>query len=164
MTQNPDIQSYSSHISFNDIERTFAPVDMDGVFSYDDIAAIHYIEEHGTIGRGGIARAFSTSFIDDRRGVFIASEMKIKIELNDGREILLTFLKTPVKSNTFIYRMLKEKADSVLTKLYEIQPQRETEEQSYDYTGELRQLKRLVEEGIITEEEFQLKKRRILGI
>lgn len=164
MSTNSDKQPYSSHISFNDIERTFAPVDTGGVLSYDDIAAIHYIEKHGTMGRGGIARAFSTSFIDDRRGVFIASEMKIKIELKDGRKILLTFLKTPVKSNTFMYRMLKEQADSVLAKLYEIQPQRETEEQSSDYTGELRQLKRLVEEGVITEEEFQAKKRRILGI
>ena len=164
MSQNSDKQPYSAHISFNDIERTFAPVDTGGVFSYDDVTAIRYVEEHGTMGRGGIARAFSTSFIDDRRGVFIASEMmKIKIELKDRREILITFLKTPVKSNTFMYRMLKEQADSVLAKLNEIRPQSEAD-QTYDYTSELRKLKRLVDEGIISEAEFQLKKKQILGI
>ncbi len=33
-----------------------------------------------------------------------------------------------------------------------------------DYTDELRKLKTLLDEGIITEEEFNLKKRMLLGI
>lgn len=154
----------SQYITFNDNNRTFLIADTDTVFSYDDIAAIEYKEERGTLGRGGIARAFSTNLIDDLRGVFVATEINIRIQLKNERNITISFLKTPVKSNTFIYRLLKEQADKVHAKLIEIHPNNESHDPVFDYTSELRELKRLVDEGVITKEDFQMKKNKILGI
>ncbi len=157
-------QKSNSYITFNDDNRTIIIADTNEVFSYDDITAIEFKEERGKLGRGGIARAFSTSFFDDLSGVFIATEISIRIKLRNEHNILISFLKTPVKSNTLIYRLLKEQADKVHAKLKEIHPNTESDDLVFDYTNELRELKRLVDEGIITKEDFEMKKSKILGI
>lgn len=159
-------QSFGQFIQFDDNARTFK-LQGNTIYRYDDLAGYDYIEEHGNMGHGGVARAFSVGFFGEKQGVFVASAMKIKITLKVPSEpvLLLNLLITPTKSNNLIYRSLKKSADEIITKLESIQPQNsEKENQPYDYTEELRRLRRLADEGVISEADFAAKKKQLLGL
>lgn len=159
-------QSFGQFIYFNDKTRTFMLQDNNTICSYDNIAGYDYIEEHGNMGHGGVARAFSVGFFGEKQGVFVASAMKIKIVLKDSKqEMFINLLITPSKSNNIIYRSLKKSADEIIVKLESIQPQNcEKENRPYDYTEELRRLRRLADDGVISEDDYTMKKKQLLGL
>lgn len=158
-------QSFGHFAAFDDNARLMLLTGSEELVSYGDILDYEYIEEQGKMGRGGVARAFSMVF----SGEYVATAMKIRLVVkgNPPRELFIPLLITPTKSNNFIFRSLKGSADAILKKLGEVCPRKTVssdEAETSDYTEEIRKLGRLRDEGILTEEEFQAKKRQLLGI
>ncbi|MFZ7134270.1 MAG: SHOCT domain-containing protein [Eubacteriales bacterium] len=160
-------QSFGQFIQFDDNSHCFKLEGSMSIFNYDNIAGYRYIEEKGSLGKSGVARAFSVGVIGDNQGLFIATKMCIKIVLKDGnpKDRYLNMLITPTKSNNIVYRSLKKSADDIISKLQMIQPDNcEENYAAIGYAEELRNLKQLLDEGIITQDDFNAKKKQILGI
>ncbi len=158
-------QSFGNFAAFDDNARLMRILGSGELVPYGDILDYEYIEEQGKMGRGGIARSFSMVF----SGEYVATAMKIRLVAagNPPRELFIPLLITPTKSNNLIFRSLKSSADAILKKLGEIRPKKaapSSEAANTDYTEEIRKLSRLRDEGILTEEEFQAKKKQLLGI
>lgn len=154
--------SFGHFAAFDDNARLMLLIPNEVYIPYDDILAYSYLEEQGNMGRGGIARAFSFVF----SGEYIATAMNIRLLVKGSppQERFISFLITPTKSSNFIYRSLKSSADAILEKLSQISPQPARCDTTVDYTDELRKLAQLKAEGILTEEEFQAKKKQLLNI
>jgi|GEM_PF-5214617 len=157
--------TFGNFLAFDDNARSLLLIGQRRIVGYDEIAGFRYEEEHGPMGKGGIARAFTSNFLGDA-GEYTLTAMRIGLTLRAGEEpLFVDLIVTPVKSTTLIYRNLKATADAILKKLAEVAPKREEDETSpYAYTEEIRRLGGLRDEGIITEEEFQVKKKQLLGI
>ncbi len=155
-------QTFGNYAAFDDDARLMRLTGSGELIAYGDILDYEYIEEKGNMGRGGVARAFSFVF----SGEYVATAMKIRLLIagNPPRELLIPLLITPTKSSNFIYRSLKGSADAILLKLNEILPTRPGAYEAADYTEEIRKLNQLKEEGILTEAEFEAKKKQLLGI
>lgn len=157
-------QSFDNFASFDDQARLMLLTGAGVFVSYDDVLGYEYVEEHGKMGRGAVARAFSVVF----SGEYVATAMKIRLLAagDSPLELFIPFLITPVKSSSFIYRSLKESADAVMQKLSEICPDKTPADaaQKQGYIEEIRELNRLVDEGILTEDEFKAKKKQLLGL
>ncbi|HWR22298.1 MAG TPA: SHOCT domain-containing protein [Feifaniaceae bacterium] len=157
-------QSFGNFAAFDDYARRMLLISCGESVPYDDILGYEYIEEQGSMGRGGVARAFSVV----PSGEYVATAMKIRLLIagDPPRELFIPLLITPTKSGNFIFRSLKGSADAILKKLGEIRPRRSESSAGGgpDYTEEIRRLDRLRDEGILTEEEFRAKKKQLLGI
>jgi hypothetical protein len=101
--------------------------------------------------------------------------LKIELALNKGEESMsIELLSSPVKSTDIMHSSIMKGLARLVQKLDSIVEENSegvlTENESplnnnqYDYIQELRELKTLVDDGIITEEDFEQKKKAILGL
>ena len=156
-------QTFGEFAAFDDKARLIKIISSETLVPYDDILEYSYLEEHGKMGRGGVARAFSFVL----SGNYLATSMKVRLLIKGDppTEEFISLMITPIKSTNFIYRSLKESADAIMSKLSEVCPlDLPVESQDPGYIDEIRQLSRLKDEGAITEEEFEQKKKQLLGL
>lgn len=128
--------------------------------NYKEILDSELIEKKGTYGKSGIARAFSSSFLDDQN--YVSTSLCINITTAHETHSF-ELIKTPLKSNTFIYKNIYKSAEYISKKIISINKQSFVSSRSYDYIDELRELKKLLDENILTQEEFDQKKSEILN-
>lgn len=154
-------QTFGNFAAFDDDARTLLLIAQKRVVGYDEIAAFSYEETRGSMGRGGVARAFTSNLMGDP-SEYVATAMRIRLTLRGQAEPLwLDFIITPAKSTTLMYRGLKAAADGILAKLALAAPDAGGEA---SYTDELRRLSGLCRDGVITPEEFEAKKKQLLGL
>ncbi len=126
----------------------------------NDIIRCDLIETRGSYGKTGFAKAFSTSFLGEQS--HILTSFCIEIQTSEDT-YLFELLKTPLKSNTFIFKNIKKNAEQFLVKIKSYVPDSPVVLTNLSYIEELRELKKLLNENILTQEEFEQKKQRILN-
>lgn len=158
--QNGEQYLNGEKIIFDDIKHSFYISDMKINILYQDVIDCSLIETKGNMGKGGIARAFSSDLMGDQN--YISTSLCIHITtIKDAIKIEL--IKTPLKSNNFIYKKLLINANELVDKINSSKPNKVSKPISPDYIDELRELRKLVDEKILTEEEFNQRKKLILN-
>lgn len=153
-----NIENINKSIIINNDSQHIAINNLDIIINYVDLIDINLIETKGAIGKSGIARAFTSSFLGDQS--YVVTSLKLEI-LTNVETYCLELIKTPLKSNTIVYKKIRKDADEALEKLKAIAPLKLSS--SYGYIDEIRELKKLLDENIITQEEFNLKKHDLLN-
>lgn len=157
------------------------------LYSFDDIVDFELIEDGTSITKGGLGRAAVGGLLFGGVGAVVGgvtggkkaqqkcTSLIVKITVNNiaAPTEYIKLITSPVDKNGFIYKTAFQNAQDIVSILQLICSQRETEktvdtlaspvlkESSAD---EIRKFKALMEEGIITEEEFNAKKRQLLGL
>ena len=149
------------YILFDDNSRRLQIKHSGKIYSYDALKG-YEIEEDNRRTRG-FAAALSLEFLmpDDVRPV---KSMKVRIVTEDGDDFVPLVI-SPTRSNTGLFQKLFKIGQRIIDKLAEVQPNNccATNAQP-TYADELRSLHALLEEGVITQEEFDAKKKQLLGL
>ena len=150
------------------------------VFSYDDIISYELLQDCQSITKGSLGSAIVGgavlggvgaivgSNIGSKKTKQVISEYRIKIVTNNicFPEIYINFLATgKIKSNSLLYKTYTGYAQRVLSLLDIITNNSSlTVDSSTSVADEIKKYKNLLDEGIITQEEFDTKKKQLLNL
>lgn len=150
------------------------------VFSYDDIISYELLQDGQSITKGSLGSAIVGgavlggvgaivgSNIGSKKTKQVISEYRIKIVTNNicFPEVYINFLATgKVKSNSILYKAYTGYAQRVLSLLDIITNNSSlTVDSSTSAADEIKKYKNLLDEGIITQEEFDAKKKQLLNL
>lgn len=152
------------------------------IFDYSEIIDFELIEDGTSITKGGIGRALVGGAIFGGVGAIVGgttgkkktkttcSKLQIKITLNNMENPIeyINFIQGEIKTDGVIYRTFYNYAQQVLSALQiicnknQMADKEEIKSPTYSKADEILKLKRLLDEGIITEEEFQKEKQNLL--
>lgn len=150
------------------------------IYNFDDIVGFELLEDGDSITKGGIGRAIVGGALLGGVGAIVGgvtgkkktksvvNSLRVKITVNDTSKptIYVNLLNSKTKTNSFIYKVSYTSAQEILSMLSVItenQNEKEDKENSTSVADELMKLKGLLDEGILTEEEFNTQKNRILN-
>lgn len=149
------------------------------VYRFDQIAGYELLENGSSISSGGLGRAAVGGLAFGAAGAIVGSisskrattckNIEVKIILRDAPTptCYIKLLTSEVKTTSWTYQDALENAHNitaVLQVILESQQQQSTQPEAYSEADELRKFKQLMDDGIITQEEFESKKRQILGL
>lgn len=150
------------------------------ILPYSDIINFGLLENNKSITKGGLGQAITGGVLFGDIGATVGAitgrkitqtkceSLKIKVTVRNRRQpaIFVEYLSFAVKKSSFVYKTAFENAHRALSALqcavdsttqseFTLQP---------DATDEIRKYKQLFDEGIITAEEFEAKKKQIMDI
>lgn len=153
--------------------------------SYDDILDFELLEDGESVIKGGLGSAAVGGFLFGGLGAIVGgatgkrktkgkcTSLMIKITLNDmGHPTeYIKLVTSPTSKSGLIYKTAYQNAQEIISLLQVVMNQRDTArdpvpqpENTTSIGSDLRELKALLDEGIITQTEFDLKKKQILGL
>lgn len=157
------------------------------IYSFDDIVEYELLEDGNTITKGGLGRAVVGGVLFGGVGAIVGgvtggkksnsvvNSLKIKITINDFQTpaIFINLITTKTKSSSSVYKMAYEQAQQILSVFAIIQKQNESVQNDINNTesnnltfsaaDEILKFKSLLDQGIITKEEFDEKKKQLLN-
>lgn len=147
------------------------------VFSYDEVISYELLQDGETVTKGGLGSAVVGGALFGGVGAIVGSNVgskKTKQEINEYRikivtknicypEVYINFLTAgTIKSNGLLYKTYAGHAQHILSLLAIITRNQETA--TISSADEIRKYKNLLDEGIITQEEFDSKKSQLLNL
>ena len=153
-----------------------------GIYRYEQIVNFELLENDGVVRSGGLTNAVIGGALFGGIGAIAGAaatssqtncnSLKIKITLKNSAEpaVFLTFIRTATSKSSSTYNNLLTKAQevlSVLENIYDsINPKvvENVAQPTGDNFSKIRELKSLLDDGIITQEEFDAKKKELLGL
>ncbi|WP_152658283.1 SHOCT domain-containing protein [Oceanobacillus sp. CFH 90083] len=162
----------------------FDPTDYNTFINYKDIKSFELLEDGETVTSGGLGRAIAGGVLFGQTGAVvgavtggkkskgICTTMKMKLDLvnpddkYNAKIRYITFIAKPTKKNSQEYLQAVEYAQQSISKLQLICDEHKQEEQqnTINETEKILEYKNLLDQGIITEEEFAIKKKELLGL
>lgn len=156
------------------------------LYSYDDIIDFELLEDETSVTKGGLGRAAVGGLLFGGVGAVVGgvtggkkahqkcTSLTVKITVNNmnAPTEYIKLITSPVDKNTLTYKAAFQNAQSIISMLQLICSQRETKTitqptvavKEISSADEIRKFKNLMDEGIITEEEFNAKKKQLLGL
>ena len=154
------------------------------VFQYKNLLDFELIEDGETITKGGIGRAVAGGLVFGGAGAVvgavtgkktksICNSMRIKLTLkNTYRDnIYINLIATDTKKSSIIYKAAQTNAQNCISALQIItDANNQTSNQKSDTStpiseaDEILKFKQLLDAGIISQEEFEQKKKQLLGL
>ena len=155
------------------------------IHSYDEVLDFELLEDGGSIVKGGLGRAVAGGVLfggvgaivggatGKRKGKPTCTSLKIKITLNDMTTPTeyINLISTETKKSSMLYQTCEKQAQEILS-LFQVMcesnkaaqsvPTQTVQEQSA--ADEIVKFKRLLDSGVITEDEFEAKKKQLLGL
>lgn len=156
--------------------------------SYDDVLGVELIEDGTTVTSGGLGRAAVGGLAFGGVGAIVGgstgkkkaknlcTELRIKVTMrNPGNPVeyidFISGLGAEYKKDGFLYRSLERQAQECMS-LFQIildenersTPPIEAAPQSSSVADEIKKFKELLDLGAITQEEYDTKKKQLLGI
>ena len=154
-------------------------------YSYDDIVDFELIEDGTSVTKGGLGRAFVGGALFGGVGAIVGgvtggkkahqkcTSLMIKITVNNINvpTEYIKLITSPTDKKSIIYKAAFQNAQEIISLLQLICSECE-EQESIETTkindtsvaDEIRKFKALLDDGIITEEEFNAKKSQLLGL
>lgn len=153
-------------------------------YSFSDIVDFELLENGESVAKGGLGRAVVGGVLfggagavvggvtANRKNKAVCNSMRIKIVLNDinSPNAYIDLIKTATKKDSSKYKQRTEAAQeclSVLQLMCNIQnnvDEENLQDKENSDVDNLRKFKALLDDGIITQEDFDAKKKHILGI
>jgi len=160
------------------------------LYSFADFKGYKQIITPGTVKKHhGIARGIAGGLIAGPAGAVVGAvtggtqyevvrEMSVIMYFKDNQQKKVRFISFETKTDSFTYRSAQESCLSFCQKLDEISTAQKQEQEigqsseqptqaqynTSDIADQLRQFKQLADDGVITQEEFEAKKKQLLGI
>lgn len=150
------------------------------VYNYSDIVDFELLEDEESITKGGLGRAIVGGVLlggvgavvggvtGGKKSKSICNSLKIKITINDinNPTVYIKFLSTATKKDSFTYRTLYNSAQEILSTLQLICNKQEENINvaTMSNADEILKYKNLLDSNIITQEEFDAKKKQLLGL
>ena len=154
-------------------------------YSYDDIVDFELIEDGSSIVSGGVGRAVVGGMLFGGVGAVVGgvtgkkkakqtcTSLMVKITVNNTACPVeyIKLISAETAKNGFVYKAAFQNAQEIISLLQVICSQRrsasadpQTHTQTLSPAEEIRKYKELLDDGIITAEEFQAKKKQLLGL
>ncbi|WP_290770508.1 SHOCT domain-containing protein [Anaerofustis sp.] len=151
-------------------------------YDFADLLTYELIEDNGVVSSGGVASAVIGGLAFGGDGAIIGGltgkkkskkmveNIIVRITLNDNDNpmVLVPFIKKPVKTKSSDYRKALEDSRALISRLEIIAKKVDNEpniqQSNNNQLEQLKQLKELLDMGAITEEEFEAKKKDLLGL
>lgn len=153
------------------------------IYNFSDIVDFELLEDGESITKGGLGRAVAGGVLlggvgavvggitGGKKSKSICNSLKIKITVNNisNPVVYIDFIKAPTKKNSFTYKTVYNSAQECLSTLQLICNNQEQEVESVAATtisnaDEILKYKNLLDSGVITQEEFDAKKKQLLGL
>lgn len=154
------------------------------IYSYTDIIDYELIENEETITKGGLGRAAAGGILfggvgavvggvtGGKKSKAICSSLRLRITVRDMNNpaVFVDFIKVDTKKSSFVYKEMFNQAHQCVATLQLICDQLEAEQSvaaapsGLSAAEEIKQFKDLLDQGIITQEEFEGKKKQLLGL
>ena len=158
------------------------------IYNFDDVIEYELLEDVDTITKGGLGRALAGGILFGGVGAIVGgvtggkksksviNSLRIKITVNDIQNpaIYINLISVKTKSDSFIYKAHYNYAQEILSVFSLIQKQNESiqiaasTEEHKDKTvspaDEILKYKALLDEGVLTQEEFEAKKKQLLSL
>lgn len=171
--KNNNVQSFSDVYFDNDTKQIlYVRMGMVGKYSYSDIVSYIPINEgHGSIKKHTVTRAVTGGIIAGGIGASTGGKqyqyvdkLGVTISFCDGSSLPIPLITTETKKNSFTSNILYQVFDKLCSLLDSIIASNKNVNNENSNINNLKQLKQLVDEGVITQEEFEIKKKQILKI
>lgn len=176
--KNNNVQAFSDVYFNNDTKQIlYVRMGIAGKYSYSDIISYTPVNEgHGSIKKHTVTRAVTGGLIAGGIGAAIGAstggkqyqyvdKLGVTISFNDGNTLPIPLITTETKKSSFTSNVLYQAFDKLCSLLDSIIAlNQNVNGNSGSYINDLKRLKQLVDEGAITHEEFEAKKKKILGI
>ena len=157
------------------------------IFEYSNLLSFELLEDGQTITKGGLGRAVVGGILFGGVGAIvggvtggkkskgICNSMKLKITLRNAHidTVYIPFITTETKTKSFTYKLAQDNAQSCISALEIIADDNDTSKETTNVNvvnmgvseaDEILKFKQLLDAGIITQEEFDAKKKQILGL
>lgn len=150
------------------------------VHSYSDILSYELIEDGDSISKGGVGRALVGGALFGGIGAIVGgvtghkhkstcTKLQIRITLNDLSSPVeyITLINFETKKSSLLYSSAYDTAKQIMSMLEIICSNSEPESKVSEVKDEVEEVlkyKNLLDQGIITKEEFEAKKKKIMGI
>ncbi len=172
--KNNNVQSFSDvYFNNNTKQILYARMGMVGKYSYSDIISYTPVNEgHGSIKKHTITRAVTGGLIAGGIGAAIGAstggkkyqyvdKLGVNITFNDGNALPIPLITSETKKNSFTSNVLYQVFDKLCSLLDSIIALNQiSNNNSNNDISNLKQLKQLVNDGVITQEEFEALKQR----
>lgn len=153
------------------------------VFDYSDIVDFELLEDGESVASGGLGRALAGGALfggvgaivggvtGKRRSKEFCGSLKLKVTINDINNpvIYVSFIDSKTKKAGSFYKIISESAQECLSTFQLICDKQKEGNKENDYLApspmdDIREFKKLLDEGIITQEDFDAKKKELLGL
>lgn len=150
------------------------------VFNYRDVVGYELIEDGNTLTSGGLGRAVVGGVLFGGAGAVVGAvtgkkknrefctNLKIKLTVNDMDQpvVYITFIHEKTKTSSTVYGSAYNNAQECLSVLQLICDQQEVDsiKSSNGSADEIMKYKNLLDAGAITKEEYDSKKKELLGL
>lgn len=154
------------------------------IYNYADILSFELIEDGNSVSKGGIGRAIVGGALFGGIGAIVGgttghkqkqtcSRLQIKITLNSMNSPVeyITLINTEIKKSSYTYKSSFNIAQQILSVLQIICESsksqallKETNHASSSNINEIKKYKQLLDCGAISEEEFNIEKKKILNL
>ena len=147
------------------------------LFSYDQISSFELLENGESVASGGVGRAIVGGLLFGGVGAIVGAstsghksvceELKIKVTVNNyyTPAFYIPFIKAETKKSSSEYKEKMKMAQSTLSKLQLITTGTSHETSTApDKFDEIRKYKLLLDDGIISQAEFETKKKQLLDL
>ncbi|MET3657893.1 SHOCT domain-containing protein [Sporosarcina psychrophila] len=159
--------------------------DKSKVYNYSDIVDFELLEDGESVTQGGLGRALVGGALfggagavvggvtGKRKNKEICNSLKVKVTLRDINNpvVYISFLSVATKKDSFTYKTFYNSAHeclSVLQLICDMQEASVNNSGNINVTGsaadEIKKFKNLLDEGILTQDEFDTKKKELLGL
>lgn len=155
-------------------------------FSYDNLLSFELLEDGQSITKGGLGRAVVGGLLFGGVGAIvggvtggkktkgICNSMKLRVSLKNAHTdvVYINFITTETKTSSFIYKAAQDSAQKCITALEFINDVNQSSHiehtntivQTTSAADEIVKFKALLDQGVITQEEFDAKKKELLGL
>ncbi len=154
------------------------------IHSYDDVLDYELLEDGGSIAKGGLGRAVVGNVLFGGVGAIVGgvtgtkkskptcTSLKVKITLNDMATPTeyINLITTETKKSSSLYQVCEKQAQEIMAVFQVMCEQNKSastvpaQTQEISSADEIKKYKELLDSGIITQEEFELKKKQLLGL
>ncbi|QTD41944.1 SHOCT domain-containing protein [Sporosarcina sp. Te-1] len=156
---------------------------MNRIYKYSDIVNFELIEDGESVATGGLGRALVGGALfggvgaivggvtGKRKSKAFCSNLKLKVTIKDMKNpvVYLDFINTKMKKDGNAYKTIARTAQECLSIFQLICDKQKNESNNTTSSAlstadEIKKFKELLDEGVITNEEFDKKKKELLGI
>lgn len=155
------------------------------IYNYDDIIDFELLEDGESISKGGLGRAVAGGILfggvgaivggatGGKKSKAICTSLMIKITVNDlnNPTVYINYITTATKNSSLLYKAAYQNAQNCLSTLQLVRNSNQKSLQNNINTettvsgaDEILKFKNLLDNGIITQEEFEAKKKQLLGL
>lgn len=170
------------HMMFSDKEqKLYVICEKLDVVNYENIVGYELLDDSGTITSGGLGRAVVGGALFGGVGAIVGGvtgskkskntckKLTLKITVKNQSEpcIYINYIDSEVKTDSTTYKVAYKEAQDSLSQLEIICDQRKASEatpQTASAADEILKYKQLLDMGAITQEEFDAKKKQLLGL